>query len=1319
VGTSTASSATYYPSQRKSFYANGRFWVFYFDGTNMVYRTSTDGSTWTSATTVKAVTAGNQFSIWFDGTYLHYVYAYASSLYYRRGTPNSNGSITWSATEQTVSTTYNYALYPVISTDSNGYVWIGYYEYTGTFYYPYIIKSGNNDGTWGSTPSGFPYQLSSTNAIWNVIPVPLTSGKMLVIYARTSASLTMQAWNGSAWGSAVTTVSTNQYYYSFSAVAQGDNAHIVFLKATTYDIVYTKYTYSTNSLSTETTLVSGATSTSAPVMSINPNTNDLYVFVATKTTGTPTGWTANHIYYTKYTDSTSTWGSWVDWINEATEVLTSEDVLTSFYQAYGNKIGLEYETKTASPYNVKFAFSSLSISQSFSSTLWASGSRSSSMNLYKSYISALWANGLRLSSMNLVRPYSASTFLLSLKSFGVTKVVPPAKLLSLSSLSNVTTRIKSFVSNLYKTGVSVVTRTVNRYFPTSLSISKFRSAVATVDRTFERWALYGVAQYDDDRYDTYERRQWPSIATVSSYTRSFVRLFSSSLYASTAFVKNLLIYIYSFLSIVLSTRLIKNIYKAFASNLRVIGSRVSNVTKAIFALLYTLSARQFVLSIVKKLTVSSYTISSLVKSITKQLASLLYILSVRQFILSAIKKLSSSLYVASAIAKNLSRYIYSSLYEGALISFIKNILKLLSSSMFVLSSKLTNITKLNLSRLYASSSRFFTLSVIRKPISSLFSSSSATKSYQLFKSFVSSLLSLSAISKSLTKSIVSSLYLQSVRTFVLNVIKKATSTLYSLSSLMKNYQLIRSLSSLLYLQAQSTITKNLVRFFSVLSYLSSSIRLGGSIYKYLTSELYTSSSKVMGIYKALMSSLLTTPIRVMGVGKAVSSALSITSVLSTFKSVFLSISSNLFALSKIAKNVTKIIYQNILNLVTGLRKDVEIYVDVDLFLSTISKTITAFTKALSSSLFALSSLGKIGTYFRSLSSTLIVQALRAITVFKALTSLLRISTAIATQSFKAIVLALTLFVSSSLSKVASVKKYLSQLLYTSISIGTFLGYQILLSVYLKVTSSLSKVATVIKKLSTILYAQSIISLTRVFYRFFTANLNIGISFVKNLFVYIYSRLNLNALVTNIISRIKSLVFNLAVIATKTFQMNITRAFTAKLYLSSVRQFIVSAIKQLTASLYALSVRKFVLSIIRKLDVPLYISAIGELRRTVIRTLSTNLYLSSVVLKTIGKYFYLSLHISSEIGKIISRIITSVLSMLSEFQFFWKLIYVKVVKISKLLQVESVSVEHLLNLEIQKLYKLLSITIIQNRKLQIITQSVKRLLNLIAKIADRV
>ncbi len=356
VGTSTSYYATQNPFQRKGFYANGRFWAFWADGTNMVYATSTDGASWTGKATVRTCTNGHHFSIWFDGTYFHYAYAYDAAIY-RRGTPNADSSITWSADEQTVSTTYNGACFPYVSVDSNGYVWIGYHEFTGAEYFPYVIKSGNNDGTWGDTPAGFPYRLSAIlDGYWRVSIIPLTTGRMLAVYSSETYTVRARRWDGSAWGAETATTSLPFYCYCHSAVAEGDNVHLVFLKSSGYDILYVKYTYSTNNFGSEVTVQAGATSTSVPVLSRDPATGKLYCFYATKITGAPAGHTWNHIYYKTSVDGGGTWSAFTDWIDESTDVLLVADCLTCFYQAYGSRIGLVYMTKTASPYNVRFTF---------------------------------------------------------------------------------------------------------------------------------------------------------------------------------------------------------------------------------------------------------------------------------------------------------------------------------------------------------------------------------------------------------------------------------------------------------------------------------------------------------------------------------------------------------------------------------------------------------------------------------------------------------------------------------------------------------------------------------------------------------------------------------------------------------------------------------------------------------------------------------------------------------------------------------------------------------------------------------------------------
>ena len=178
IGTSSSSNAPYRSFQRKSFYANGLFWVFYSDGTNMVYRTSSDGSTWSSASTVRASGDGTQFSTYFDGTYISYAmlptYSGSDTIYYRRGAPNSDGTITWSASEQTVGTS-SYTTAVSIGVDSSGYPYIAYRAQSPR--YCFVTKSSTNNGAW-TTASGYPLQLTTVAGYWATIVVPLTNNKM-------------------------------------------------------------------------------------------------------------------------------------------------------------------------------------------------------------------------------------------------------------------------------------------------------------------------------------------------------------------------------------------------------------------------------------------------------------------------------------------------------------------------------------------------------------------------------------------------------------------------------------------------------------------------------------------------------------------------------------------------------------------------------------------------------------------------------------------------------------------------------------------------------------------------------------------------------------------------------------------------------------------------------------------------------------------------------------------------------------------------------------------------------------------------------------
>jgi hypothetical protein len=333
-----------------TFHANGRFWVFYNTQTNQVYRTSTDGKTWTAETIVYAGDWGAKFATWFDGTYVHYCRGQLG-LYYRRGTPNADGTITWSVAEQTF-IAYpgsNQVGDPVICVDSGGYPWIAYgqMDAAGKFQ-PWVTKSSSNDGTW-TTATGFPYQLG-THDEYLASTIPLTNQKVYAFaYKSTSGgggAITYgRLWDGNAWSSEEQISSTlldQAFFCKINAVAIGDDVHVVFVKQATYDIIHVKRTYGIG-WGSDVVVQAATDSESSPVLT--KDGNNLYCFWA----GAPL---ADHIYYKRYTEGI--WDSTpYDWRDETAEDMTKDYIINADYQAYEGFISVVYSTKLAQPFNIR------------------------------------------------------------------------------------------------------------------------------------------------------------------------------------------------------------------------------------------------------------------------------------------------------------------------------------------------------------------------------------------------------------------------------------------------------------------------------------------------------------------------------------------------------------------------------------------------------------------------------------------------------------------------------------------------------------------------------------------------------------------------------------------------------------------------------------------------------------------------------------------------------------------------------------------------------------------------------------------------------
>jgi|GEM_PF-3356112 len=358
-------AAVEYACQRKTFYANGRFWVFYYDGASSAgYSTSTDGFSWTPFTpfTSRTCGAGWRFAVAYDGTRLHYVFSTGTNgdpLYYRCGLPNADGTITWLDNEQniTIGESYTGHLWPSIAIDSEGRPWVAYARknVTENSRYAHVTTSITSNGTW-ITRVGFPHRLSSTNYTGiNVMIVPLTNQKMLAIISCGGWKIESYLWNGSSWSEKQTTTSAitsdGIIECGLSAVNQGDDVHLVFIKDSTHDLVYTKYSYASNSWGPETIVQPTVNSETSPVLSIDSATNMLYCFWA----GAPT---ADCIYYKVYNGAA--W-SFVEgsnpWIIERNLAgYYRYDGLSGFYKSYNNLLGLAYTNGAYGIYQLKFAF---------------------------------------------------------------------------------------------------------------------------------------------------------------------------------------------------------------------------------------------------------------------------------------------------------------------------------------------------------------------------------------------------------------------------------------------------------------------------------------------------------------------------------------------------------------------------------------------------------------------------------------------------------------------------------------------------------------------------------------------------------------------------------------------------------------------------------------------------------------------------------------------------------------------------------------------------------------------------------------------------
>jgi hypothetical protein len=350
----------YYVTARQSFYANGRHWVFYASSATVLsYKTSTDGSSWSAATDIVTITQPYFYSdLYFDGTYLHYALKDGSVyLLYRRGVPNADGTITWSAAQQTVlgwfAHVYNA---PTIIVDTAGIAYIGYGSYNGTInaYDARVIRNDNIDGTWATT-AGYPITLRAgdMNGQWHVRLAMQSAAKIYAIYGDGNHVEVYGRQYNAGWG-AETTIRSDLYSNSatlpfvgsLTSITTSDDVHYAYVSSSTgiYSRTYSGGVWGAAVLINDTV----DSNTSTPTISLYSATGDVIVFWVYVPDGIN-----QHIYYKKRIG-----GVWdvnpTNWVS----VLFGQSgyYISSYYRILDGIIGFLYVSGAGSPYDINYAF---------------------------------------------------------------------------------------------------------------------------------------------------------------------------------------------------------------------------------------------------------------------------------------------------------------------------------------------------------------------------------------------------------------------------------------------------------------------------------------------------------------------------------------------------------------------------------------------------------------------------------------------------------------------------------------------------------------------------------------------------------------------------------------------------------------------------------------------------------------------------------------------------------------------------------------------------------------------------------------------------
>ncbi len=372
VSVATTGDRTFFEASylSDSFYAQGRYWLFYEDssincenqGGCLLYTTSTDGVGWTSPTNVNVHVTDSDFSVYTDGSNVFYARYNETTfesdcgrnLQFRTGALSSTGTITWQP-EQTALVAGSAFSLPneEIIVDSNGQAWIAFLSAnegacggSGTDLPQIIHSSGTDYASW-TTPTTLSTAHSNN---WHVALASLGSGQVYASYWIVNTDLHGRLYNGTAWlgdeqiSSTSTKNDVNAWLFN-----SGANVYAVY-----FDNATETYRFAART-STGTWIVNtigtGETHTGAKAFNPNyyslpdtasydPTNNQVYLFYMNATTQKIDQWRGFGNTWTKTNGTVSTL------------TVPYPDSITSFIQPATNPTGALFYTTGAGAFTI-------------------------------------------------------------------------------------------------------------------------------------------------------------------------------------------------------------------------------------------------------------------------------------------------------------------------------------------------------------------------------------------------------------------------------------------------------------------------------------------------------------------------------------------------------------------------------------------------------------------------------------------------------------------------------------------------------------------------------------------------------------------------------------------------------------------------------------------------------------------------------------------------------------------------------------------------------------------------------------------------------